>query len=308
VPGKFSPIKDRLRVYELVREAVKTGRYKGPAQFAREVESSGFRPPSRGTIRRWANGATSPFSGKRIFDGQPSPELSFFLGAWIGDGWADENDGGKRMLLKVRSYDFAKEFAECAAKILGKTDSYWVRRVTDKAGKWYLVKVTSFMLYEFANRPLADLRKSIEAYPRGFLRGIFTAEGNPSVSIEQTRGPYLSVGLEVSNNDYSLLEFLRHLLFGLGFHPGEIRININKGERTNLGVARQTGWHLSLSRVEDARQFVGIIGFADSEKQIKLTEAISLLDNFGWRGAASEWSKLYKKGGKKWTRMSNVSS
>ena len=134
MPGKFSPIKDRLRVYELVREAVKTGRYGGPAQFAREVGSIGHVPPHKERFDRWAAGGDSPFSGKRIFDQRPSEELSFFLGAWIGDGWADENDGGKRMLLKVRSYDFAKEFADCAAKILHKTDSYWVRRVTDKQG------------------------------------------------------------------------------------------------------------------------------------------------------------------------------
>jgi len=66
------------------------------------------------------------------------------------------------MLLKVRSYDFAKEFATSAAKILHKTDSYWVRRIVDETGMWYFVKVTSFMLYHFVNRPLDALRAYIE--------------------------------------------------------------------------------------------------------------------------------------------------
>ena len=72
---------------------------------------------------------------------------------------------------------------------------------------WYLVKVTSFMLYDFANRPLEALRANIERCPKGFLRGFFTAEGNPSVSLERTNGPYLQTGLVVSNSDYELLVF-----------------------------------------------------------------------------------------------------
>src|SRR5207244_487012 len=167
----------------------------------KELATTGSNLPSKQTIRRWALAKTSPFSGKRIFNAQPSEELSFFLGAWIGDGWSDDNDGGKRMLLKVRSYDFAKEFATSAAKILGKTDSYWVGRIADETGMWYLVRVTSFMLYDFVNQPLKALRAYIERYPRGFLRGFFTAEGNPSASISKRRELRLDVGICVSNSD-----------------------------------------------------------------------------------------------------------
>ncbi len=165
MPGRFSPIEDRLKVYELLQQSVKAGSYRGPTKFLREMEVYGYELPRRETVRRWATGENSPLSGKRLFDYKASPELSFFLGAWIGDGWADDSDGGKRLLLKVRSYDFAKEFADCAAKVLHKTDTYWVRRVHDKRGRWFLVKVTSFQLYEFVNRSLSDLLSFIEAFP-----------------------------------------------------------------------------------------------------------------------------------------------
>jgi hypothetical protein len=54
------------------------------------------------------------------FNAEPSEELSFFLGAWLGDGLGDDADGGKRLLLKVRSLDFANEFANSATLVLKK--------------------------------------------------------------------------------------------------------------------------------------------------------------------------------------------
>jgi len=302
VPGKFSPINDRLKVHELVREAVKSGRYEGPAQFAREVGNSGYRLPSRETIRKWANGVTSPFSGKRIFDQQPSEELSFFLGAWIGDGWADENDGGKRLLLKVRSYDFAKEFANCAAKILHKTDSYWVRRVNDKRGRWYFVKVTSFQLYEFVTGPFERIREYTQRFPKAFLRGLYTAEGNPSVSVSTKWVLRLDVGLCISNCDVELLEFSRELLKGLGIGPGRLKVDRYAGEATNLSFAKQSEWQFHISTFADVVKFANVIGFADSEKQFKLKEAIELIDRYGAFRAASQWTCLYEKRAGIWRR------
>ncbi len=290
---KFAPIFDRMKVYELVQKEVDAKGFAGVANLTRGLRLSSYVLPSRETLRRWALAKTSPFSGKRIFDARPSGELSFFLGAWIGDGWSDENDGGKRMLLKVRSYDFAKEFATVAAKILQKTDSYWVRRVVDETGSWYLVKVTSFMLYEFVNQPFENLRGFIELFPRAFLRGLFTAEGNPSTSISRRYG--LDVALDLSNSDYELLEFSMNLLLALVYHPKRIRLVQPKGTRTNLGVATKPGWLLKLLRFDDVETFASTIGFADSKKQRKLTDAISLIREFGSIRAAREWTRLYEK-------------
>ncbi len=301
VGRKFAPISDRMRVYRLVREIVDAKRFTTLKDLTEELRPNGYTLPSRETIKHWVRGETSPFSGKRIFDSLPSEELSFFLGAWIGDGWSDESDGGKRMLLKVRSYDFAREFAEAAAKILHKTDTYWVRRIRDETGMWYLVKVTSFMLYDFVNQPLEALRTSIEPFPKGFLRGFFTAEGNPSVSIQQ-RGPTLDVGVALSNSDSTLLEFSRSLLETLGFHTVRIRLNRPEGKRTNLGVATKPNWLMTISRFDDIRKFAEEIGFGDSTKQRKLIDALSLRSEHGRAGAANRWTKLYEKYQGDWVR------
>ena len=299
---KFAPISDRMKVYEIVRKLVDAKGFAGVALLTEELRTTGCSLPSRETLRRWALAKTSPFSGKLIFEGRPSEDLSFFLGAWIGDGWADDNDGGKRLLLKVRSKDFAAEFARAATVILPKEKPYKVRSIASENGMWYLVKVTSFMLYDFVNQPLERLRESIQKYPIGFLRGFFTAEGNPSVSLSQRNGPKLDVGLDLSNSDYKLLELSRDLLCALGYVSARIRLVQLEGAATNLGVANKPGWLLTMLRFRDAKTFATEIGFADSAKQQKLADAISFIYELGAKGAARRWMALYQKQRGDWVK------
>jgi intein-encoded DNA endonuclease-like protein len=259
--------------------------------------------PSRETIGHWALRDTSPFTGKNLFVARPSEELSFFLGAWLGVGWADENDGGKRMRLKVRSESFANEFTYCASVILSKSSPYHAWTTSDEGGLWYNAKVTSFALYEFVNHSLDQLKGFILPYPRGFLRGFFTAEGCPSVNVLKKSGPRLNVGVVVSNSDISLMKFCRDLLATLGFHPGKIRLNAAKGKKTNISIASMNSWLLTMSRLKEVRTFVDTIGFADTEKQQKVTQALRLIEELGVVDAGERWLQLYKKTGKRWKRM-----
>jgi intein-encoded DNA endonuclease-like protein len=300
--GKHLPdFSQRVEVYREVRKLAERG-VTDRGSIVRELLNTGFVPPSRETIMRWVQGKTSPLTGVRQFDPAPSEELSFFIGAWLGDGWGDENDGGKRLLLKVRSYDFAKEFADCAAKILGKTDSYWVRRVIDSRGKWYLVKVTSIILYGFLNQGTDELVRTAGMCPKGFLRGFYTAEGCPSVSVERSPTTYLGIGVVVSNADYQLLLFVSSLLLSMGLSPGRTRLNRGQGKKTNLGVVRAPQWLLTLSSLRDLDRFVSEIGFADSEKQTKLIDALDFYHRFGRRKAVDVWLDNYVKLGKKWVK------
>ena len=207
------------------------------------------------------------------------------------------------MLLKVRSYDFAKEFADSAARILGKTDSYWVRRVNDARGQWFLVKVTSRLLYDFANRPFEELSPVVGAFPASFLRGFYAAEGSVSVNVSLRNGPRLNVGIDLSNTDRSLLLFSRDLLVGLGLNPGAIRVAKRAGFRTNLGIARSDGLVLSLSRLGNVLDFVAKVGFADKEKQAKITDALFLISEMGPKEAARFWQRKYRKERAVWVRQ-----
>lgn len=298
---KFTPLPDRLRTYDAVRSLVESQGEMGVSRIVCELRESGLVLPSRETIRHWALGQTSPFSGLRAFTPHPSAELSFFAGAWLGDGWGDENDGGKRMRLKVRSRSFANEFAKAATIILAKQKPYRTWTSFAKGGQWFNVKVTSCMLFDFITASLEELKPFISPFPRDFLRGFYTAEGNPSVSISR-RGPRLDVGLDLSNSAFELMEYSRSLLLSLGFRAGRIRQVLQRGEVTNLGTASRPGWLMTLLRFGDVVRFARIIGFADHEKQQELDEAISIVQTLGSRNAVSKWQQLYEKRNREWVR------
>lgn len=265
------------------------------------------RLPSKITIDRWLGGKTAPMTSTIMFEASPSEELSFFLGAWLGDGWSDESDGGKRLLLKVRTREFAEEFATSATTILKKKEPYLARRILEENGTWYQVKVTSVLLYELVNRPFAELIRFIDSHPRGFLRGFFTAEGNPSVSISgDSGGQALDVTVCVSNTEISYLECAMKMMKRLGYHPTKITRGGKPGVERTIGthnfVTATTEWQFRIARIAEVESFLAQIGFADVSKQEKAATAVRLIKRLGARSASSEWPKLYSKVGRKWVR------
>jgi len=301
VPSPKTSPDERMMVFDLVRSEVAAGTFRGPSEFLRRHRGE-LPLPAKETIRRWSLDANSPYTGRNLFDGSPSPELSFFVGAWIGDGWADDNDGGKRLRLKVKSRDFAEEFARCASVVLKKGRPYRVWTTVDEGGTWYNAKVTSVDLYEFVDRDLVSIEPIVGRHPKSFLRGLYTAEGNPSVSVWRRNGPGLSAGVEVANTDVQLLELARKYLLELGFSPGRLRLGNRQGTKTGFGRATKDCWIMNLSRQSDVRRFLTEIGFADPNKQSKLTEASESLDELGPQEAARLWLNSHEKLGKRWSK------
>lgn len=279
------------------------------------LEARFSRIPSRETLRRWLAGETAPTTSMNRFEPKPSEELSFFLGAWLGDGWADDTDGGKRLLLKVRSFDFAQEFARSATRVLSKSKPYRVRIVNGKTGSWFVVKATSVLLYDFVNRPFSELTAYIESNPMGFLRAFFTAEGNPSVSIQQSaRNQPLAVSICVSNTNMEYMMFTRNQLMRLGYDPSGITTGYKAGVSHPIrGVcytAKETEWQFRIVRLGEVEKFLSQIGFADNVKQEKASTAFRLVKKYGAFTASSYWAKNYAKINRKWVRItgSEISS
>ena len=302
MPKSAVSLLERARTYGAVREYARSNPGLGPSAATRELKRKGYTVPSRETVRHWILDATSPLTGVNVFTPLPSDELSFFLGSWLGDGWGDESDGGKRMRLKVRSQSFAVEFAHAASVLLSKSKDYRVWKTADEHGSWYNVKVTSVQLYKYVTQDLEVLRRVIVPFACGFLRGFATAEGCPSVSISKRRGPRIDVGVTISNSDLDLLCFSRDLLKEQGFRPGKIRLNFPEGHKTNISVATRDAWLLSVSRLDDVQKFADSIGFADSEKQTKLCDAIRFIRESGPIGGAKRWLERYEKVRHKWVR------
>lgn len=287
---------ERKKIFDEVRRLKQSNWDLNLHTLMRALSARFPRLPSRETLKRYLTGVTSPTTSMNEFEPNPSEELSFFLGAWLGDGWADKSDGGKRLLLKVRSREFAEEFARSATKILSKTEPYKVREITDETGKWYLVKATSLKLYEFVTQPFEKLTSCIEAHPIGFLRSFFTAEGNPTISVVQQKVAWkLTVDVCVSCTDSEYLKLVRRLLEGLGYHPTNITTAGKIGTWTNLSIRKKTEWQFRVLRPEEVREFAVRIGFADAQKQTKLEDAFDVLDNSKEVDVIPKWRERYQK-------------
>ncbi len=214
------PLAERQAIFSEMYRLKQSNVSLSPTALRALLTSRFERLPSMETLKRWDAGETAPMTCVNAFEPAPSDELSFFLGAWLGDGWEDHSDGGKRLSLKVRSRDFAAEFASCATTILNKTEPYKVRSLSEPDGQWYFVKVTSVLLHHFAIQPFPRLVEYMKDQPIGFLRGFFTAEGNPSVSIASKRfGLEFAVTLCVSCTSLDYIVFAREQLLKLGYRP-----------------------------------------------------------------------------------------
>jgi len=234
-----------------------------------------------------------------------SSELSFFLGAWLGDGWADEADGGKRLHLHVRSKDFAEEFANAATVVLRKASRPYRARLTkEDDGDWYDVKVTSVRLSRFLAQPFNVVAPIIERSPSGFLRGFSTAEGNPSVSVQSGPPVTLAVSVCFSNTELEHMKFARLQLEKLGYHPTNTTVGYKAGTphpiRGKIYVTTKTEWQFRLAILGEVQRFSEQIGFADQIKQDKIVTACALIGNLGSEKAADEWQELFEKKGRKW--------
>ena len=163
----------------------------------------------------------------------PSKELSFVIGAFLGDGWKRKvknlrSGNDYRISLASIDKEFTKKFSKCVASVLNKKEaSIYVRK---RKGKRPLYEVTysSKLLYDFLDRPFKDIISVAIVYPSHFLRGLFDAEGYVA------RGKYWRVGL--SNSNLKLLKTVKSILEKFGIKS---RIEI---DTQNKGIKKFGNW------------------------------------------------------------------
>jgi intein-encoded DNA endonuclease-like protein len=85
------------------------------------------------TISNWVNEKHKPFRNLNKFDGKPSPELSYIIGAILGDGTKYMESGHRNytLELKVKDKDFAETFGHYLAKVLHREKPYGPHLLTN---------------------------------------------------------------------------------------------------------------------------------------------------------------------------------
>jgi intein-encoded DNA endonuclease-like protein len=201
----------------------------------------------------------------------PSPELSYVIGAILGDGTiAKKLNSRKRNLVEFNSTDpiILDVFNISICKVLGKKNLYKIH--WEKRGKYRSlgrIAISSQAFWEFMRQPQEKLLEVASKYPVQFLRGFFDAEGSSYLA----KGKQHYFKISCSNSNLALLTYIKKLLedkFGIhstitvGHRAGSTFKSIN-GKNY---IRKVDNYNLVIHRREDVLNFILQIGFSTTNK------------------------------------------
>lgn len=189
----------------------------------------------------------------------PSPELSYVIGAVLGDG----NLSKQRLIrLRVTDRDFAEEFARCLRVVLCKDGFIQIRPLFPSKNSFkgysgklqYEVRINSVILYSFLSQTQENLRRITDKFPVEFLRGFYDSEG--SITIWHNGG---RAHLSLSNMKRDIIEYSQELLCSL-----DIKSDISV---CKIPKSSNSYFRLTVSSKKDVIKFRELVGFSIARKQ-----------------------------------------
>jgi intein-encoded DNA endonuclease-like protein len=253
------------------------------------------------TVSHWISGNRKPRL-RNIFTEEPSPALSYIIGANIGDGCKMAKSGCVK--LEVSDLDFAEAFNSSMAALFSRTRANKVLKRSFSTARLplFIVKYASRQLVALLSLPLKQLLEIAFVFPEGFLRGFFDAEGH--VDVCASRDFRVSAGVENSNRE--LLLRIRQVLserFQIDSVIDKKResgaLKVIRGKPFQM---RKSSFSLLILRIHGLRRFQEEIGFSISRKNQKLADALVISENYRWMERADRWRQTYSKLGGEWVK------
>jgi DNA endonuclease len=275
----------------------------GPVGVARQLSALYQLSISPGTVRHWMVGDRNPMGGKvrNVLKQEPSPALSYVIGANIGDGCTLTDNWIVK--LEVTDRDFAEAFNSNMATLFSREapNKIMIKRFKVERLPMYVVRYSCRPLVKLLRQPLKKLLEIAFVFPREFLRGFFDAEGHVDVGVG--REFHLAVGAE--NNDKQLLSKAKRLLESLGIKS---RIE-QKRKAGSLKIIwgrafamRRTSYALMIRGVTNIKKFAANVGFSIHRKERKLLDAITTIDSVAPADRPRAWKQHYRKERGEWVR------
>jgi intein-encoded DNA endonuclease-like protein len=307
-PGSWKVKHDRIppelakRIFAEVQELA--AKEPSPVRLARRLSASYSLSLAPGTVRHWIIGDRK-LQRRNLFKEEPSPALSYIIGANIGDGCTLKENWIVK--LEVTDHDFAETFNNSMAGLFNRVtpNRILVRHAVGRL-PMYLVKYSSKQLVKLLRLPLKQLLEIAFAFPREFLRGFFDAEGYVDVSA----GRHFSVQVGAENSDESLLLMVKKSLKLLGIESRIERkrkagtIKVIRGKAFTM---RRTSYSLLIGGFETMKFFAKEVGFAIRRKAQKLGDALSILAILPSKRRILMWKRLYFKRRGEWVRRKSLS-
>jgi|GEM_PF-2156018 len=221
------------------------------------------------TVAHWIYDGREPCGGFKVPDLSPSPELSYILGVYYGDGSAYRDGACYLIKLEAKDQDFVQEFGEQLSKIIeGRGEPYHVWR--NKRG-YYFTKVSNRLLWEFLKkRDFENHKVVIDRFPAEFLRGFFDSDGGAHKGRNK-------MSIYASNTNKELLIYVRNLLLNLDIFS-TILLCHKEGDtrpfRGRIVQSKKDCHQLVISGQRGFSNFYKHIGFSIRRKQSVLQEII----------------------------------
>jgi len=254
---EISHIPNQVHDPKVYRQAVKLKRQGyGPKQISRILGVA------RGTVSSWLYSGKSPTNKLRFFNPVPSKELSYVVGAVLGDGCLFYNKGYQIQLV-AKDREFVVYFGRCLTKLLKRKRMYPLFKRDGNKGwsKMYGMWATSKLLWLWLQN--WELHKTVvKSHPDSFLRGLYDSEGSIC-----KRGGKECLEVVLVNTRRELLEFAEGLLKKLGI---DSYIYIINDRRKN----RRTCYRLSITGKDNLLLFYDKVGFTIRRKQQRLENLV----------------------------------
>jgi len=265
-------------LYPKVLELASKG--EGPARIARQLSAVYQLSISPGTVRHWVVGDRNPQGGKvrNLFRKEPSPALSYVIGANIGDGCTLTDNWIVK--LEVTDRDFAEAFNSRMAELFSRKNpnTILIKRFRVRRLPMHVVRYSCKALVELLRLPLKKLLEIAFAFPCEFLRGFYDAEGHVDVGVSRV----LELRIGVDNSDRTLMFEVKHLLTKLNI-ASRFERRRKKGTtmliRGVIFAKRRNSYSVVIGRNADMRRFASEIGFSIRRKIQKLRDALSIIDS-----------------------------
>lgn len=162
-------------------------------------------------------------------DLSPSPELSYLIGVYVGDGSITKTGYNYAIRLSAKDKEFVEKFAKTLAIVNKKEggEQYAIRKTNrglfDTTG-------TSKELYFFIKNK--EYYEVIQTYPHEFIEGFFDSEGTVTKSKK-----WNTWHIGFANTDLPLLELVQWMLYNFGI---EARIYTDSSKKKGQKVHKSS--------------------------------------------------------------------
>ena len=283
-------LKERTELYTRVQELRSKGLTVGEVATTLGI--------SRRDVSYWTR-VNPPSVERYVPDLKPRPELSYLVGAYLGDGQtAGEQD--KKVRFNVADIEFATQLNELVAKVL-QTEPVPVK----KEYGFYHVNYDAATLYDFLQQPIEAYVPLIEANPGMFLRGFFDAEGYASPQLNHRKRLFSGIAVGVVNTNPEYLNSIQSALSSFRVKPRFVTTH-RSGDpmiiRGRTFIRKHDVRHLVITRAKEVGIFHDRIGFGIPDKKSKLDDMIMVKRQLSREEAYDWFVSNYSYVNHKWTK------